>query len=782
MKTARDPAIICGEEQELGFAAFLGGRRVSEDDIYPAFLENARRFGIPNEGWHGGVFVANGGSIYRDAARGGARARGGQHLEFASAECTNPRDLRLQVRGMEKLMLDILDRTLESMPGGDGIRASFLRTNCDPAAAASWGTHLNIQSSAHPDDFEHNGLVPHLVTKMLLGGEGGFVPRSDPLKPGEPTYLLSPRMFHFGGHVTGGNSESARERPLICTKGDRHSLHHHRLHLIGFACLLSDRAHMLDRGSTMLVARVAELTRGAAFSKFALDSPADALRVVNWDPSLRALINLRNGAQMSALDIQEAYADACERHLDQLPPWAGAFLQDWKSALQDLRHGWERAMYLQWPLKRMIFETQGAFTLPNEPALLALDMKYGAYGRHETGVFDQMAAAGCLPDGQLLLDETEVHRARITPPQDTRAKLRGDAISEIIIQGPLRRGDGSHASWTSVFDAHRNAALDLGQTQCLTPHWRPVFKDSPKSLLESSQSYPPMRLYELGRYTEALAELDSQYPDNDHARSQRVWILARLGRASEAIETLDEHSLHMTDELLLSIDHLLVSRFLGFGPRPEAPLWIRVGGNADSRRSAVFASGAGAALLRMGELDAAEQKLRMAAGSLACTRIGARARCDLARCLAMKGALEPGFSKVVEAASVLESRGFFGDWAEFGLPTLARLAHMRGERSLALDALKRSRVMLAAFEARTALLRVRVLEARIRGVMDNEADSVFDAVNGLLSGDVPSCHASDPGLLVLEDCWAQWVSGEPLPDALHSKLPAARHDPCFWGL
>jgi hypothetical protein len=104
------------------------------------------------------------------------------------------------------------------------------------------------------------------------------------------------------------------------------------------------------------------------------------------------------------------------------------------------------------------------------PAFLAardevreLDAKFG--GLDATGVFNALDAAGVL---QHRVDGLDVGDAITCPPQDTRARVRGDVVRRLSDEGVPYAAD-----WISIYDAKRARVLDLSNPFETEERWRP---------------------------------------------------------------------------------------------------------------------------------------------------------------------------------------------------------------------------------------------------------------------------------------------------------------------
>jgi hypothetical protein len=272
--------------------------------------------------------------------------------------------------------------------------------------------------------------------------------------------------------------------------------------------LCSETANVLRFGTTALVLALLERGLRPA-SEVTLASPVRAMQRFALDLRWRASMQSASRAWMSAVDIQRHYLRQVEDHADRLtlPEWAERVCRMWRSVLDDLDTDPSRLeTTLDWAIKRRLFERQLArrgiawsslrwwnwvldrlkyawtagsdkepfairLVLESHPRLASemsrltrflaqhelewaqlealeaarlemfeLDAKFGALG--EDGIFNTLDATGALRHAVGGLD---VERAVTEPPQDTRARIRGEVVRRLSAAG-IPYG----AEWTSV--------------------------------------------------------------------------------------------------------------------------------------------------------------------------------------------------------------------------------------------------------------------------------------------------------------------------------------------
>jgi proteasome accessory factor A len=183
----------------------------------------------------------------------------------------------------------------------------------------------------------------------------------------------------------------------------------------------------------------------------ALEEPVEALQAISHDPSLRHKVRLRDGRQMTAIEVQRAYLDQATQFVDaqgEADEQTADVLRRWAEVLDDLAIDPMRcADRLDWPAKLRLLE--GYRTRDGlgwaDSRLHLVDLQYSDV-RKDKGLYNRLVARGSM---QRLLSDDEVGRAVGSPPADTRAFFRGECLRRYPAQVAA-------ASWDSVvFDLGR---------------------------------------------------------------------------------------------------------------------------------------------------------------------------------------------------------------------------------------------------------------------------------------------------------------------------------------
>jgi proteasome accessory factor A len=402
---------IFGIETEFGVTCtFHGQRRLSPDEVARYLFRRVVSWGRSSN-----VFLRNGSRLYLDV---------GSHPEYATAECDDLAQLvthdKAGERILEDLLVDAERRLADEGIGGD----IYLFKNNTDSAGNSYGCHENYLV-ARAGEFSRiaDVLLPFLVTRQLICGAGKVLQT-----PRGAVYCLSQRAEHIWEGVS---SATTRSRPIINTRDEPHAdaERYRRLHVIVGDSNMSEVTTLLKVGSANLVLEMIE--QGVQFRDFSLDNPIRAIREISHDLTGRRTVRLAGGKEASALDIQREYYEKAVEHVAKRSPdpMAQRVLELWGRTLdavesQDLS---KIDREIDWAIKNRLMErymVKHDMDLSN-PRIAQLDLAYHDI-RRGRGVFDLLQRKGQV---ERVTDDGEIEAAKDTPPQTTRAKLRGDFIA-----------------------------------------------------------------------------------------------------------------------------------------------------------------------------------------------------------------------------------------------------------------------------------------------------------------------------------------------------------------
>src|SRR3954465_182592 len=402
---------IFGIETEFGVTcAFEGQRKLSPDEVARYLFRKVVSWGRSSN-----VFLRNGARLYLDV---------GSHPEYATPECDDVRQLvvhdRAGERILEGLMVDAERRLHEEGIAGE----VFLFKNNTDSAGNSYGCHENYLVSRHGEFGRLSDvLIPFLVTRQLIARA-----RKVPQAPRGAVFCLSQRADHIWEGVS---SATTRSRPIINTRDEPHAdaEKYRRVHVIVGDSNMSEATTMLKIGTTDLVLRMIEA--GVVMRDLTLENPIRAIREVSHDLTGRRPGRLAGGRQASALDIQREYHSRAVEHLQTREP---------NPQIEQVVDLWGRQLdavesqdfakvdtEIDWVIKRKLFQRyQDRYNMElSDPKISQLDLAYHDIKRGR-GVFDLLQRKGLA--SRITTDE-DIEAAGNTPPQTTRARVRGEFIS-----------------------------------------------------------------------------------------------------------------------------------------------------------------------------------------------------------------------------------------------------------------------------------------------------------------------------------------------------------------
>ncbi|WP_016697485.1 Pup--protein ligase [Actinoalloteichus spitiensis] len=402
---------IFGIETEFGVTCtFHGQRRLSPDEVARYLFRRVVSWGRSSN-----VFLRNGSRLYLDV---------GSHPEYATAECDELVQLvthdKAGERVLEDLLVDAERRLAEEGIGGD----IFLFKNNTDSAGNSYGCHENYLV-ARAGEFARiaDVLLPFLVTRQLISGAGKVLQT-----PRGAVYCLSQRAEHIWEGVS---SATTRSRPIINTRDEPHAdaERYRRLHVIVGDSNMSEVTTLLKVGTTNLVLEMIEA--GVQFRDFTLDNPIRAIREISHDLTGQRGVRLAGGREASALEIQRDYHQRAVEYLRERGSDAtlDRVIELWGRTLRAVETQDFSLIdrEVDWAIKHRLlqrYREKHQIGLSN-PRLAQIDLAYHDI-RRGRGLFDLLQRKALV---DRVTDDGEIEAAKDTPPQSTRAKLRGDFIA-----------------------------------------------------------------------------------------------------------------------------------------------------------------------------------------------------------------------------------------------------------------------------------------------------------------------------------------------------------------
>ncbi|MGN7247165.1 Pup--protein ligase [Janibacter anophelis] len=402
---------IFGIETEFGITAVSDGqRRLTPDEVARYLFRKVVSWGRSSN-----VFLPNGSRLYLDV---------GSHPEYATAECDDLLTLVAHDRAGELIVQDLVDDAQQRLEEDEVAGEIFVFKNNVDSAGNSYGCHENFLV-ARTSDFAEvtDRLLPFLITRQLIAGTGKLMSTGRGAQ-----FSVSQRADHIWEGVS---SATTRSRPIINTRDEPHAdaEHYRRMHVIVGDSTMTETTTLLKVGSAHLVLRMLE--DGVALPDMSLDNPIRAIRDISLDRTGRTPVKLADGRRMSALEIQGEYLIRAKDYAQR-----EGIDDDVSTRVLDL---WERTLdavatddlgkvgtEIDWIIKYRLLDSYAAKHGLDitDPRLAQLDLAYHDINPRR-GVHHVLQRAGKA--ARVVTDE-DIAAAVDTPPQTTRARLRGEFV------------------------------------------------------------------------------------------------------------------------------------------------------------------------------------------------------------------------------------------------------------------------------------------------------------------------------------------------------------------
>jgi proteasome accessory factor A len=401
---------IFGLENEYGVTCTLRGqRRLSPDEVARYLFRRVVSWGRSSN-----VFLANGARLYLDV---------GSHPEYATPECDSIYDLVVHDKAGERILEQLL-ASAEQRLREEGIRGViYLFKNNTDSAGNSYGCHENYLTSRR-DDFSHYAevLIPFLVSRQIYAGAGKVLQTAR-----GAMYCISQRAEHIWEGVS---SATTRSRPIINTRDEPHAdaERYRRLHVIVGDSNMSEYSTFLKVGACAILLRMLE-EPSIVLRDMTLENPIRAIREISHDITCKRRVRLANGREMTALEIQSEYLSRALKYAErrELSPLEKQALDMWEHCLTQLEvDPLKLDREVDWVIKHNLIEHyREKNDLPlSHPRVALLDLQYHDVNR-ERGIFYKMQARDLV---DRVCTDSDIATAVETPPQTTRARLRGEFI------------------------------------------------------------------------------------------------------------------------------------------------------------------------------------------------------------------------------------------------------------------------------------------------------------------------------------------------------------------
>lgn len=466
---------IYGLETEYGVAFILGNGiwLCGDIDIQPFFTHLSW---LGTDKLH---FLANGSRLYVDMSA---------HPEYCTAECLSLRDLVAHDKAGEKMLDKISNEYTKHEVG----RIHLFKNNVqhfegpehDNGTPVTFGCHENfLIAQSLTESALETVLVPFLVVRQIVTGSGWVANRN--FQDQNIKYAISQRS-KFIGQKTGAITHGSSPRAILCTArlaGEPHadSQKYKRLHLLVGDSNMSELSTFLKMASTSILLEMMEenyhfMVRVASLMP---QDPVNALHLVSQDLTCKKpVIELADGRNFSAIDLFLAYIELMEEYertqgLDQELSNALKILIDILQRFEKREIDQETLMEinsqgldeeLDWLIKKSILEDSlkrfgCAWDNFTEKMMCSEGREVSAYDQirakdkkyhdiSKEGLYNEYVASTDLSVNEMramqirtprIVERAEIEYMEENPPQNTRAKIRGDFIRFLVAENLIGR-------------------------------------------------------------------------------------------------------------------------------------------------------------------------------------------------------------------------------------------------------------------------------------------------------------------------------------------------------
>ncbi|OGL44548.1 MAG: hypothetical protein A2161_05900 [Candidatus Schekmanbacteria bacterium RBG_13_48_7] len=243
------------------------------------------------------TFLGNGARFYMDT---------GFHPEYATPECRTPRDVVLYDKAGERLLEDLVIIAQREIERAGYTGTIFVCKNNVDILGNTYGCHENFLIKRLNPPLDENEffkklirqLIPFLVTRQIFTGAGK-------LFSGDNLYFqISQRSDHIDTELS---SSTTSIRGIINSRDEAHANKekYRRLHLIIGDSNMSELINYLKVGITGLILDMIDEDQIDIY--LTMDKPVLAMKNISHDISMKKKIRLRNGQDVSPIEIQREY-------------------------------------------------------------------------------------------------------------------------------------------------------------------------------------------------------------------------------------------------------------------------------------------------------------------------------------------------------------------------------------------------------------------------------------------------------------------------------------------
>jgi proteasome accessory factor A len=349
------------------------------------------------------------------------------HPEFSTPECIDALEVTRFDKAGERILARSMQAAVRLLPPGQEI---VVYKNNSDGKGNSYGTHENyLVDRGVPFSTLVRQLLPWFVTRQVITGAGKV--GSENGNP-EIAFQISQRSDFFEEEV---GLETTLKRPIVNTRDEPHAdpQKYRRLHVIIGDANLCEVSTFLKVGTTAIV--LAMIEDDFIDKDLSVATPVAALRRVSRDPTCRTTIELADGSNLTAVELQWEFYRLAQKYADETGLEAcggetvgGEVLRRWEQVLGALERE-PRSLdgILDWVTKWCLLDAYAArhsLEWPH-PKLVLMDLQYHDV-RPERSLYERLVRAGKV---ERMVAEDDVQLAITQPPDSTRAYFRGQCLS-----------------------------------------------------------------------------------------------------------------------------------------------------------------------------------------------------------------------------------------------------------------------------------------------------------------------------------------------------------------
>jgi proteasome accessory factor A len=362
------------------------------------------------------TYLSNGGRCYQDV---------GPHTEYDTPEIASSLvdTVTSEIAGER-----IVHAILESVKAKKQIADYRLNKRLVDNQGTTCGHHENYSCGTDgiTIDKEHLTLLGlHLATRNVWAGAGCLLPQNN-----RNVFYLSQKIGSL--EYDYASSTTNQSKPLVNLRNQQlaDKSRFVRVHVTSGDANMSPWAMWMSLGTTSIVLRLIENSIDIGDLATQLDVLSLA-KAVNTDPNMTRLYDLTDERRVTAIDIQSMLVDLAYKHADEmmLPEEEARVLREWERVLFDLDiEPLSTIDRVEWIARRQLIlgHCNKKHRSCNDERLLDLDKMWDeisprgiALNKLRTGLW-----SAWMPD------QAAIERAITTPPQNTRAAVRGRFVEK----------------------------------------------------------------------------------------------------------------------------------------------------------------------------------------------------------------------------------------------------------------------------------------------------------------------------------------------------------------